>query len=316
MAWHLLGRWRKIGPFTFLFAKTDFCHFHPYTHSTMFILNDNFAAATASSSPPSSVRRFYRARNILPTEVLDWNSMPDIPADAPYWDDMVANSARAGLSAARQSLKPACFVWGVMALIAVLYYAVPATQSFFTALDALQTRMGLLFPFLGMGLAVGLLAEVVKVLMSKEKRWTKANSGNALFNLMMFGVLGVIQSFFYTLQGNLFGTGSSWQVLVPKVLVDQFVWTVFFANPYQTILYLWKNKGFSFEQVKVQMSPFRQFWGTQILPVLITNWAFWIPMVSIIYCFPAELQLPLAILAVTIWVLLLSILTATEDEEV
>jgi hypothetical protein len=61
------------------------------------------------------------------------------------------------------------------------------------------------------------------------------------------------------------------------------------------------------------MKPFKPFWGTKILPVLITNWAFWIPMVSIIYCFPAELQLPLAILAVTIWVLLLSILTSKKS---
>ncbi|MGJ8655296.1 MAG: hypothetical protein ACSHX6_02510 [Akkermansiaceae bacterium] len=281
----------------------------------MFILKDTILGNTeATSSPSSSVRRFYRARNILPEEVLDWDNARSIPHDAPYWDDMFANSTRAGISAARQSLKPACFVWGVMAFIAVLYYAVPATQSFFTALDALQTKMGLFFPFLGMGLSVGFLAEAVKVVMSKEKRWTRANTGNAVFNLLMFGFLGVLQSYFYALQATLFGMGSSWKVLVPKVLFDQFVWTVFLANPYQTILYLWKNKGFSFKRVGEQMSPFRQFWGTQILPVLITNWAFWIPMVSIIYCFPGELQLPLAILAVTIWVLLLSILTTNEDE--
>jgi hypothetical protein len=242
--------------------------------------------------------------------------MADIPEDMPYWDDMIVNSARAGLRAAKQSLKPAFFVWGVMACIAILYFAVPATQSFFIALDSLQTRLGLLFPFLGMGLSVGLLAEGVKVLMSEEKRWTRANSLNAVFNLLVFGFLGVLQSYFYTLQTTLFGNGSSWRVLIPKVLVDQFVWTVFLANPYQTILYLWKNMGFSFQRVISQMSPIKRFWGTQILPVLITNWAFWIPMVSIIYCFPSELQLPLAILAVTIWVLLLSILTSSDDEEV
>jgi hypothetical protein len=166
-----------------------------------------------------------------------------------------------------------------------------------------------------MGLSVGLLAEAVKVLMSKEKRWTKANTGNAVFNLLMFGFLGVLQSYFYALQVKMFGSGTSWQVLVPKVLVDQFVWTVFLANPYQTILYLWKNKGYSFKRVSAQMTPFKPFWGTRVLPVLITNWAFWIPMVAIIYCFPAELQLPLAILAVTIWVLLLSILTASNENE-
>jgi len=282
----------------------------------MFVLTEPILAGSAIAAGTSSGgRRFYRGRNAIATGNLEWRRFEDLPADTPYWDDMFGNSARAGLTAAKQSLKPAMFVWGLMACVAALYYAVPATQSFFTALDALQKKMGLLFPFLGMGLSVGLLAEGVKVCMSEEKRWTKANTGNAVFNLLMFGFLGVLQSYFYTLQAKLFGTGTSWQVLVPKVLVDQFVWTVFLANPYQTILYLWKNKEFSFKEVTAQMTPFKPFWGTQILPVLITNWAFWIPMVAIIYCFPAALQLPLAILAVTIWVLLLSILTATKDEE-
>ena len=283
----------------------------------MFVLTEPIVAgAVATPSASSGGRRFYRGRNSVASDTLEWGRFENFPADAPYWDDMIGNSARAGLIAAKQSLKPAVFVWGIMACVAALYYAVPATQSFFAALDVLQTKMGLLFPFLGMGLSVGLLAEAVKVLMSPEKRWTKVNTGNAFFNLLMFGFLGVLQSYFYALQAKLFGTGTSWQVLVPKVLVDHFVWTVFLANPYQTILYLWKNTGFSFKKVTSQMVPFKPFWGTQILPVLITNWAFWIPMVAIIYCFPAELQLPLAILAVTIWVLLLSILTATKDEEI
>ena len=132
---------------------------------------------------------------------------------------------------------------------------------------------------------------------------------------MIFGILGVLQNYLYAFQAKLFGTGTSLEVLVPKVLFDQFAWTVLFANPYQTILYLWKNRGFSFQKVATQMRPFKPFWGTQVLPVLIANWFFWIPMVSIIYCFPSELQLPLAILAVTIWVLLLSILTSVSHAE-
>ncbi len=281
----------------------------------MFILNDTLlATGVATQEIPSGGRRFYRSRNNLMVGTFQWSDYQTLPLDAPFWDDMFQNSARAGFKAAKQSLKPAMFVWGIMALVAALYYAVPATQGFFTALNALQANMGLLFPFLGMGLSVGILAEGVKVCMAKEKRWTQTNTINAVFNLIIFGVLGVIQNYFYLLQVQLFGTGTSWQVLLPKVIFDQFVWTVFLANPYQTILYLWKNQGFSFRKVAAQMQPFKPFWGTQILPVLITNWAFWIPMVAIIYCFPAELQLPLAILAVTIWVLLLSILTSTKHE--
>ncbi|MGB1130817.1 MAG: hypothetical protein ACPG4K_12260 [Haloferula sp.] len=282
----------------------------------MILLNHNMlAGATAGDAIPSGGHRHFRGRNALAVDGHSWTNTTELPVDAPDWDDMFSNSIRAGLSAARSSLKPALFVWSVMACIAVLYYAVPASQGAFAALDSLQKRLGLLFPFLGMGLSVGLLAEAVKVAMSAEKRWTRGNTINAVFNLSIFGVLGVLQNHLYALQAQLFGTGTSLQVLVPKVLFDQFVWTVFFANPYQAILYTWKNNGFSWKRMSEKMRPFRTFWGTQILPVLITNWAFWIPMVAIIYCFPAELQLPLAILAVTIWVLLLSILTSSSHDE-
>ena len=281
----------------------------------MFILNDTIITQrTPPDRRPSSGHRFYRSRNALSNDSIRWQTCPEIPDDIPFWDDMINISARAGAQAARQTLKPASFVWAIMACVASLYYLVPASQHFFAALTRLQTQMGLFFPFLGMGLSVGLLAESVKVGLSKEKRWTKDNTLNAAFNLLIFGVLGIFQNYFYLLQTHLFGSGTSWHVLVPKVLFDQFIWTVFFANPYQTILYLWKNHGFSLKKVTAQMRPFKPFWGKKILPVLITNWAFWIPMVSIIYCFPANLQLPLAILAVTIWVLLLSILTAKAHE--
>lgn len=283
----------------------------------MFLLNDNiFAGGAAVNQIQSGGRRHYRGRNSLAVGTVQWDTGPAIPMDIPYWDDMFGSSVRAGMRAARQSIKPAVFVWVLMACVATLYYAVPASQGFFSALNALQARMGLAFPFFGMGLSVGLMAEAVKVGMSREKRWTRTNTANAAFNLVMFGVLGVLQNYFYLLQVKMFGTGASLQVLLPKVIVDQFVWTVFLANPYQTILYLWKNQGFSWSKVVAKMSPFKPFWGTQVLPVLIANWAFWIPMVAIIYCFPDELQLPLVMLAVTIWVLLLTFLTSANHEDV
>ncbi|MGE9271230.1 MAG: hypothetical protein ACQKBU_10540 [Verrucomicrobiales bacterium] len=282
----------------------------------MFILSEPAFAGDLPANPNASGgRRFYRSRNALAGDALHWEATVSMPADVPNWDDMVGCSLRAGLRAAKQSLKPAFVVWGLMLGVAVLYYAVPASQAMFTSLARFQDRLGLLFPFLGMGFSVGLMAEGVKVCMSKEKRWTRENSINAVFNFALFGSLGVVQNYFYALQETMFGMGSSWKVLLPKVLMDQFVFTVFFANPYQSVLYLWRNRGFSWKAVTAQLFPFKPFWGTQVLPVLIANWFFWIPMVSIIYCFPSELQLPLAILAVTIWVLLLSILTSENREE-
>ncbi len=228
---------------------------------------------------------------------------------------MLAGSIRVGIQAAKKTFMPAICVWAMMAAIAAAYYLFPASHHLFGGLITLQEQMGILFPSLGMGLSVGLLAESVRVLMSRARRWSRENTINALFNFGVFGVMGLTHYYRYAFQDDMFGTGASLQVLVPKVMFDQFVWTVLAANPYQAVLYLWKNSGFRWREVVAEMLPFRAFWGTKMLPVLITNWAFWIPMASLVYCFPSELQLPLSIFAVTIWVLLLSVLTSATRHE-
>jgi hypothetical protein len=280
----------------------------------MFIINDAFQTEMVSTCSSASSRRYFRGRNSAATASVaaDWHYPPELPSDQPDWLEIIEHSSRAGIKAVKQSLLPACFVWGVMAIIAFCYYWVPPAIHVFDGLERLQVSMGRLFPFLGMGVSVGLLAELVRMLSSKDKRWTKANTLNAGFNLMVFGILGMLQAVFYGFQTQWFGDSQSFKTLASKVIIDQFAWTVFFANPYQTILFIWRENHFKISRVWQSMRPIKTFWGMRVLPVLITNWAFWIPMVSIIYSFPSSLQLPLAILAVTIWVLILTFLTSEE----
>lgn len=260
-------------------------------------------------------RRHYRSRNDLMSDFTDWNSGTPLPADPPYWDDMFGSSIRVGILASKKTLKPALAVWCTMAGIAALYYFVPISHAFFSLLVTIQESLGVLFPSLGMGLSVGILVEAVKVLSSQSRRWTNENTITALFNFAVFGIMGLTHHYRYDFQNEVFGSGNSLRELVSKVAFDQFIWTVLIANPYQAVCFLWKNNSFSWRAVHRHMFPFRSFWGTQMLPVLITNWAFWIPMTFIIYYFPPELQLPLSILAVTIWVMLLSVLTSLNRRE-
>jgi hypothetical protein len=281
----------------------------------MFAIDESIFRETSPKEPVRTEgRRFYRGRNHLSGPSLTWDDAPQIPVDPPYWEDMFGGSVRVGIQAARNSFKPALWVWGLMACISVLYYAVPGAPQWFSGLVQVQERLGILFPSIGMGLSVGLLVELVKVALSNERRWTRANTVNALFNFAVFGLMGVTHYYRYPFQNRMFGAGNSLDVLAAKVAFDQFVWTVIIANPYQAVAYLWKNSHFSWRAVGRRMSPFRTFWGTQMLPVLIANWAFWIPMAFMIYSFPSELQLPLSILAVTIWVMLLTVLTSATSQ--
>ncbi len=260
-------------------------------------------------------RRHYRGRNRISTEIIDWNTGTPLPADPIHWDDMFGSSIRVGVMAAKRTLKPAIAVWIVMAGIAATYYLIPASHGVFARLVAVQDLMGIWFPSLGMGLSVGILVEAVKVLASSNRRWTRENTINATFNFAVFGLMGLTHHYRYAFQNDMFGAGNSFPELASKVAFDQFIWTVLIANPYQAVCFLWKNHGFSIRAVRDRMFPFRTFWGTQMLPVLISNWAFWIPMAFIIYYFPPQLQLPLSILAVTTWVMLLSVLTSMNRRE-
>ncbi|MGZ0654985.1 hypothetical protein ACWPKO_14770 [Coraliomargarita sp. W4R53] len=278
----------------------------------MFIINDSLQTEMVASCSSASSRRYFRGRNSAAASAGSWHYPPTLPSDQPDWGEIMQHSTHSAIKAVKQSLIPACFVWGVMAIMAVFYYWVPPASSFFTGLERVQVGLGRLFPFLGMGVSVGLLAEGVRVCSSADKRWTKENTLNAGFNLLVFGTLGMLQAVFYGFQTEWFGSEQDLKTLACKVMMDQFAWTVFFANPYQTILFIWKENNFQLTRVWKCMRPIKTFWGMRVLPVLITNWAFWIPMASIIYSFPSSLQLPLAILAVTIWVIMLTILTSEE----
>lgn len=263
----------------------------------------------------STNRRHYRGRNYFEANTACWNDASTLPTDQPYWDDMFSNSIRIGIAAAKSTFKPALCVWSIMVGLAALYYLAPFSHVGFDALAKIQEQAGLLFSSIGMGLSVGILVECVRVLMSPSKKWSQENSLNAGFNFIIWSFMGLTQYYRYNWQVEVFGEGNSFGELITKVSFDQFIWTVFFANPYQAILYLWRNNNFSWKAVGRLASPFRTFWGTQMLPMLISNWAFWIPMAFLVYYFPPELQIPMAILAVTIWVILLSYLTEASNNE-
>jgi hypothetical protein len=115
------------------------------------------------------------------------------------------------------------------------------------------------------------------------------------------------------MQAHWFGAGRSPGILATKTLVDQFLYTPFLSNPMQTLAFLWKSEQFSFRRTVEKMRQFRQFYVLTVLPVLVSNWLFWIPMVLLIYCFPTSLQLPLGILACAIWSMLLTALVEPAD---
>ena len=110
---------------------------------------------------------------------------------------------------------------------------------------------------------------------------------------------------FYRLQAMIFGTGVDWRTIVCKVLVDQFVYCVFWATPVTALFYAWMDVGFSVKRLRVEKSRSEIF--DLILIFTVSTWMVWIPGTAIIYSLPSPLQIPLFNLTLCFFVILVSL---------
>jgi hypothetical protein len=191
-----------------------------------------------------------------------------------------------------------------MAAIVVAYYFWPAAAVFLSWLGQWVHAGGLIRTGLAAGFAGGILSEVSLVYLSERGRWSTTHLENMAFRFCVFFVSGMIVSVFYSWQAVWFGEGTNWRVLLPKVLVDQLVYSAFWSTPYQSILFRWQTVRYSGSRLWSELDG--SFVLRRMLPVLITNWMFWFPGVALVYSMPTILQMPLNIFATAIWSLLLA----------
>ena len=208
-----------------------------------------------------------------------------------------------GLRAARQNLVPMLVLEAAMALLVVIYYFWPAGEAVLAHYATWQQAGGILIAALATGVAGGVISELSLVYFQDGGRWSLDHLENLVFKFLLFSISGAVVYEFYRWQAVWFGQGNAWSVLVPKVCVDQFVFTVFWSMPYMTLGTRWQALRYSGRRLWAELDG--DFVAERMLPVLVTNWMFWIPGVSLIYSMPLNLQTPLFIFATAIWGILL-----------
>lgn len=219
------------------------------------------------------------------------------------FESVLRKAVGKGLRAARQNLIPMLMLEGAMALLVVVYYFWPTGKAVLTHYAAWQHQGGILVAALATGVAGGVISELSLVYFQDEGRWNFIHLENMVFKLLLFCTSGAIVYEFYGWQAVWFGQGNAWSVIVPKVCVDQFGYTVIWAVPYMTFATRWQALRYSGKSLWAELD--KNFIAERILPVLVTNWMFWIPGVSLIYSMPLNLQTPLFIFATAIWGILL-----------
>ncbi len=202
----------------------------------------------------------------------------------------------------RRNLRAGIVLQCFAGLILLLYFAVPAADPVFAAVQEAKLHYGRWFPFFSTALFGGMIP--LAVLWSRGGVPAGFLGKQILFMFFFWGIQGVIVDEFYRLQGEWFGHGRDPVTLFKKLLIDQGPYNLLWATPSTILCYTWKDQGFSFPAARNALAEENVFF--RYLAIQMSSWSIWIPAVFMIYCLPLDLQVPMQNLVLCFFSLLLA----------
>lgn len=212
-----------------------------------------------------------------------------------------------GLHAARANLIPGLIIQVFVMAVVGAYYFYPPAREWFSLLALLKQRWGYGFSCVSAILAGAVLPEILAVIVFQRGRVTRENWGRLVFGVFYWGSQGMVVDAFYRFQAVLFGPQVDLPTVVKKVIVDQLLYTPFYASPFAMACFEWKNNGYRFEGMHRVLT--LHYYKTTTFPALVAAWGVWIPVVCMVYSLPPLLQVPLFSLALTFWSMMLTWIT-------
>ncbi|MEM6459631.1 MAG: Mpv17/PMP22 family protein [Planctomycetota bacterium] len=213
---------------------------------------------------------------------------------------------RSGLDAARANAVPGLVLSGFAVGLLLSYWRVAPVTAALDAVAAWRGRLadagvGWVFAAVGTALFGGVIPWVVQKLrpsMRGQTPWSHLG-----YLCAFWAVKGVEIDFLYRAQAAVFGGGHDPGTIAVKVVFDMGVYCPLWAVPGTVAVYAFKDRGFSFAGVSLRK--FRGWYRDDVVPVVLSNWAVWVPAVCVIYALPLALQLPVQNLVLCFWSLLL-----------
>ena len=205
--------------------------------------------------------------------------------------------------AARVNLVPGLILQLFALGLVLLYYFYAPSRAVFEVIAGLKTKYGYGYSMVSTALFGGLFP----FLFLRIQKNTRMHAAlhHLPFLLIFWAAKGVEVDVLYRLQAYFFGTDIRWSVVLPKIFVDQFVYMTIWGGPTMVIFLFWKDREYSFAKVKAILN--KRCYPDRIFPVIVSNWAVWVPAVAIVYCLPLPLQLPIENIVLCFWVLILTL---------
>ncbi|MDB6113975.1 MAG: hypothetical protein JWQ62_920 [Lacunisphaera sp.] len=226
------------------------------------------------------------------------------PEEAPW---------QAGLHSVRLLLAPGLVLQGAALALVLAYYHLPSAHGVFAQLAAWQTAGGYTFSALATAVCGGVLPFIYL-------RLNPATRGaypwpHVIFFTLFWAWKGAEIDLWYRLLAWFYGNGTDAATIAKKVVADQFGFNPFYATPVGSLCFAWKDAGFRWSPVARDVRAGRWFYR-RCIPVLLTVWALWIPVVCCVYALPSALQVPLFNVVLCFWSLLFASITARQNRPV
>lgn len=209
-------------------------------------------------------------------------------------------AAAGGWAAVVANSRPFALIQACAFALVALYYGVPAFAQAAGAAARVKVEGG--FPLSGLATAFAgfVLPEAAKRL---TRTATPLSGRDVLFQLVFFASVGITVDAFYRALGSLFGSQVGPALVIEKVLFDQLVFSVFVTIPYSTLMFLWRDRDFSFARLRDALRDGAFF--PRYVPTLFTCWGYWTPVLAAVYALPPNLQFVLFLFGQAAWSLLL-----------
>ena len=216
---------------------------------------------------------------------------------------------RPGLMAVRHYWKPFLLIDFVALLFVIGYFRSDAVRAACETMADWKNRGGLPAVMLMGAVSGALFPELAKTVVGHWK-FDKARLQHMAFMFGLFALLGTMASVFYGWVNGVFKADGTPTLgtIVSKVLVDQFIYTPFVANPTVAFVYTLRDCAWSPLRAAARVGP--RWYVRRVVPLLIPNWIFWIPMTSMMYSLSDDFIFCFAIIVQAAWCLLLSFVAA------
>jgi len=212
---------------------------------------------------------------------------------------MIREAFRPAVESLRRMWRPFLLIQCLAIGTAVAYYVLPGFADIADRVAAFRAMGGLLFSAIGTAIAGFLLPEIAK----RATGHPGSKRTDAIFQIGFFAIIGVAIDLFYRGLGSWIGSGVDPLTVAKKVAIDQLLATPFGTMPYSVLAFAWHESGFSFRKTRERLAG--GMFLRRYLRLLLTCWAFWVPVLAAVFAMPGPLQFVLFLFVQGAWSLLL-----------